>query len=61
MNTTWMLLIILIALYISVCWYKIYKAASTKWIPKWAWAIVVCISIPLGGMIYLLFGENREY
>lgn len=31
-----------------------------KALPKWAWIIICCISIPLGGIIYLLVGRDAD-
>lgn len=28
-------------------------------LPKWAWALICVISIPLGGIVYLLLGRRH--
>ncbi len=37
----------------------IIRADSVQHLPKWAWAIISVISIPLGGILYLLLGRDR--
>jgi ABC-2 type transport system ATP-binding protein len=32
--------------------------ARVRGLPKWAWAVLICIQIPLGGLAYLFFGRN---
>lgn len=39
----------------------IIRADSVRYLPKWAWAVLSAISIPLGGIVYLLFGRERGY
>ncbi len=29
-----------------------------KYLPKWVWAIICVVSIPVGGIIYLLVGRQ---
>lgn len=36
------------------------RACSVQYLPKWAWALVSILSIPLGGIIYLLLGRDRD-
>ena len=37
----------------------IVRADSVLHLPKWAWIVISCISIPLGGIVYLLVGRDR--
>src|SRR5438128_2107733 len=34
-------------------------AEEVRYLPKWGWLIVSLVSIPLGGIIYLIFGRVR--
>lgn len=36
------------------------RSPSVRHLPKWAWVIISVISIPLGGIIYLLLGRDRD-
>ena len=33
---------------------------DVKYLPKWAWMAISCLSIPLGGIIYLLVGRDSN-
>jgi uncharacterized membrane protein len=39
----------------------IVRSPSVRVLPKWAWIVLSVISIPLGGIVYLLFGRHRDY
>jgi len=32
--------------------------ARVRQLPKWAWAVIICVQIPLGGLAYLIFGRD---
>jgi hypothetical protein len=35
--------------------------SPVRHLPKWAWAVICVLSVPLGGVIYLLVGrEHRD-
>ena len=52
-------LLILALAFVIYCWVDIYRN-DVKHLPKWAWAIIALISIPIGGIVYLVVGrENR--
>lgn len=36
------------------------RAESVRYLPKWAWIVLSCVSIPLGGIVYLLVGRDRD-
>jgi Phospholipase_D-nuclease N-terminal len=31
--------------------------SEVRYLPKWAWAVVCVVSIPVGGIVYLLVGR----
>ena len=31
---------------------------EVRYLPKWAWAVICVISIPIGGIVYLLVGRD---
>lgn len=35
------------------------RAERVAHLPKWAWALLSIVSIPLGGIVYLLIGRDR--
>ncbi len=36
------------------------RRSDVRHVPKWAWIVIVIVSIPLGGIIYLLAGRERR-
>jgi hypothetical protein len=41
------------------CLVDVFRAEEVRFVPRWAWAIICVISIPLGGVAYLLLGKVR--
>lgn len=56
---TALLPIVLLALaFVVYCLVDLVRQPSTRGLPKAGWAVVILVSIPLGGIIYLLFGRD---
>jgi Phospholipase_D-nuclease N-terminal len=54
------ILVLLVAVGFEVfCLVDLARAEEVRYLPKWGWAIVSLISIPLGGIIYLAVGRVR--
>jgi hypothetical protein len=45
--------------FVVFCLVDLIRAERVRYLPKWAWALICFISIPLGGIIYLIFGRFR--
>lgn len=41
------------------CLVDLARAEEVRHLPRWAWAIICLMSIPLGGILYLVFGRVR--
>jgi hypothetical protein len=41
------------------CLVDLFRTAEVRYLPRWAWAIICLISIPLGGIVYLSVGKAR--
>src|SRR5215472_1634455 len=39
------------------CLVQLVRAARVRYLPKWAWAPIICLMIPWGGLAYLIFGR----
>ena len=52
--------LLLAALFIGYCLRDLARAERVRWIPKWAWGILCVISVPLGGMLYLLLAKPPD-
>lgn len=40
------------------CLRHLARADRVRYLPKWGWAIVCLISIPWGGLVYLIVGRD---
>jgi len=59
MNLAALLPIVFVAAGFAIfCIVDIVRAESTNHLPKWAWMVICCVSIPLGGIVYLLTGRS---
>ena len=34
--------------------------STVRYLPKWAWAVVICAAIPVGGIVYLMAGREER-
>ncbi|MCP2329339.1 hypothetical protein HDA40_007846 [Hamadaea flava] len=50
-------LILLGLAFVAYCLYDLSRT-DVRYLPKWAWAVICVISIPVGGIVYLLVGRN---
>lgn len=41
------------------CLQDLVRADRVRYLPKWAWAVICLVSIPWGGVIYVIFGRDR--
>jgi hypothetical protein len=61
MNTAALAAIVVVAVtFEAFCQIDIYRADGVRYLPKWAWAGVCLISIPVGGIVYLGIGRTRQ-
>jgi hypothetical protein len=52
--------ILLVAIGFEIfCLVDVARAEEVRYLPRWAWVIICLISIPLGGIAYLLLGRRR--
>jgi hypothetical protein len=43
--------------FVVYCWVDISRN-EVRYLPKWAWATISLVSIPIGGIIYLAVGRE---
>ncbi len=53
-------LILAVFFYISLCGYTLFKSQRTRHFSKWVWLIICVVSMPLGGLLYFVYGKERE-
>lgn len=44
---------------VGYCLYDIGRAETVRHLPKWAWALICILSIPLGPLAYLALGRGH--
>ena len=49
-------IVVAAAAFIGYCLYDLSRS-GVKHLPKWAWALICIISVPAGGIVYLLVGR----
>ena len=53
--------IVLLAVgFVIFCLVDVARTEEVRFLPRWAWAIVCLVSIPLGGVLYLAFGRGTK-
>jgi len=45
--------------FVIYCLLDLYRATEVRHLPRWAWAIICVITVPLGGIAYLTLGKVR--
>ena len=61
MDIPWAALAPVIALalaFVAYCWVDISRN-EVQHLPKWAWALICLLSVPMGGIVYLLVGRGH--
>lgn len=53
-------LILIVIVYLTYCLYDLIKVPNVKIFSKWIWGVIICISIPFGGVVYILIGRDGE-
>jgi Phospholipase_D-nuclease N-terminal len=51
-------LVVLLVAFVGYCLVDLARA-EVRHLPKWAWAVICLVSVPLGGIVYLLVGRQR--
>jgi Phospholipase_D-nuclease N-terminal len=61
MNAAVLAAIVLAAIaFEAFCLVDLFRAREVRHLPKWAWACICLISIPVGGIAYLSIGRTRQ-
>src|SRR5258708_17560040 len=53
-------LLVVVIGFVAGCLTAVVRGAPPRYLPKWAWALVICAAVPWGGLAYLAFGRTRE-
>jgi len=53
-------LILVVAVgFAAFCLFDLVRIPEVRYLPKWVWALIICMTIPLGGIVYLAAGRGR--
>jgi hypothetical protein len=44
--------------FVVFCLVDVFRRPAVRHLPRWAWALICCVSVPVGGIIYLLVGRG---
>jgi len=50
-------LVLVVVAFIAFCLYDLTRS-DVRWLPKWVWALIILLSIPFGGIVYLAIGRE---
>jgi len=50
--------LVLLMAFLVYCWVDI-AYHPVRYLPKWTWALICCVMIPLGPIVYLVFGRDH--
>ena len=45
--------------FVGYCLYDLSRS-EVRYLPKWAWALICVLSVPLGGILYLALGRTHR-
>jgi ABC-2 type transport system ATP-binding protein len=49
------------AAFVVTCLLILARGGQPRNLPKWAWAIIICVTIPWGGLAFLAFGRTGRH
>ena len=52
-------IVVIAVAFVVFCLVDLVRADQVRYLPRWAWAIVCVVSVPLGGIVYLILGRRR--
>jgi ABC-2 type transport system ATP-binding protein len=53
-------LLVVVIGFVAACLTVLVRGAPPRYLPKWAWALVICAAVPWGGLAYLAFGRTGK-
>jgi hypothetical protein len=52
-------LVVLALAFVGYCWFDLSRA-KVRYLPKWAWVLICALSVPVGGILYLIVGREHR-
>ena len=53
-------LLVVVIGFVAGCLTAVVRDGPPRYLPKWAWALVICATVPWGGVAYLAVGRTRK-
>ncbi len=50
-------IVVLAVAFVAYCLWDLSRS-RVRYLPKWAWAVICVVSVPAGGIVYLLVGRD---
>lgn len=50
---------VLVVGFVAYCLVDLARS-EVRYLPKWAWAVICLASVPIGGIVYLVFGRVQR-
>jgi ABC-2 type transport system ATP-binding protein len=54
------IVVVLAVAFAVFCLVDLVRADQVRYLPKAVWAVIICVSMPWGGLFYLLAGRDRQ-
>lgn len=51
---------VLVLAFIVYCLIDLARRPTARYLPRWTWAVICCVSIPFGGIVYLIVGRSEQ-
>jgi hypothetical protein len=51
--------IVLCVAFVAYCLFDLSRS-NVRYLPKWVWALICLVSIPVGGIVYLVLGREPK-
>ncbi len=52
-------LVLFVLSWVGYCWYDI-SQHEVKSLPKWGWRLISLLTVPLGGVAYMVWGREES-
>lgn len=62
LNVPWAALAPVIVILLGFLIYCLWDLSRSRvrYLPKWAWVLICLVSVPFGGVVYLIFGREPK-
>lgn len=45
--------------FVVYCLIDLFRTEQVRYLPRWLWAIICVVSVPIGGIAYLILGKEH--